>query len=231
LDEAEWQTAVPAERFTQREPKEGEPATERTEVRVLIGDGALFVGARMYDQNAKKIRSRLVRRDEDLASDFFALLLDPYHDHSTGVVFRVSPSGSVNDATIAPSGSQDLSWDPVWHVHTSMDSLGWTAEIEIPLSQLHYNESATDAVWGIQLRRWIDRKQEFSEFSFTPLREESGVSKYGHLTGLGALHSVRHVELLPYARLRSEYVHVSDSDPFRDGSDQFPPPGSISSTD
>ena len=225
LDEAEWQTAVPAERFTQREPKEGEPATERTEVRVLIGDGALFVGARMYDQNAKKIRSRLVRRDEDLASDFFALLLDPYHDHSTGVVFRVSPSGSVNDATIAPSGSQDLSWDPVWHVHTSMDSLGWTAEIEIPLSQLHYNESATDAVWGIQLRRWIDRKQEFSEFSFTPLREESGVSKYGHLTGLGALHSVRHVELLPYARLRSEYVHVSDSDPFRDGSDQFPAAG------
>ena len=225
LDEPAWQAAVPADRFTQREPKEGERATERTEVRVLIGDGALFVGARLYDQDAKKIRSRLVRRDEDLASDYFAVLLDPYHDHSTGVVFRVSPAGSINDATIAPNGNQDLSWDPVWHVHTSMDSLGWTAEIEIPLSQLHYTEASADAVWGIQLRRWIDRKQEFSEFSFTPLREESGVSKYGHLTGLGALEAVRHLELLPYARLRSEYVHVSPSDPFRDGSDQFPAAG------
>ena len=224
LDEPDWQTATPVERFTQRQPTEGAASTEHTEVRVLIDDHSIYFGARFQDREGTRVRSRLVRRDEDLASDYIAVYLDPYHDHSTAVLFRVSPAGSINDATIAPNGSQDFSWDPVWHAHTSMDSLGWTAEIEIPLSQLHYTEGA-DAIWGVQLRRWIDRKQELSEFSFTPLAVQSSVSTYGHLTGLGALHSVRHLELLPYARLRSEHLDVSSTDPFRDGSDQFPAAG------
>jgi len=220
LDEAAWQAATPVDRFTQRQPDEGKPATERTEVRVLIGEDALYIGARLYDHEASKIRSRLVRRDDDFGSDYLAVLLDSYHDGTTAVVFRVSPSGSIQDATVAANGNQDASWDPVWHVHTTIDSLGWTAEMEIPLSQLHYVTS-NDAVWGIQIRRWIDRKQEFSEFSFTPLQQDASVSRYGLLTGLGNLESSRHLEVLPYGLVRSERTHVSPSDPFRDGSDQF----------
>ena len=160
LDDDAWRAATPVDQFTQREPKEGQPATERTEVRALISDDALYIGARLFDSEPSKIRSRLVRRDEVKSSsdsDYFVVLLDPYHDHSTGVVFCVGPSGSFDDATIAASGSQDTSWDPVWKVLTSIDSLGWTAEMEIPLNQLHYGGSA-DAVWGVQLRRWITRK-------------------------------------------------------------------------
>ncbi len=82
-----------------------------------------------------------------------------------------------------------------------------------------------DATWGIQIRRWIQRRQELSEFSFTPLKEESGVSRFGHLTGLGSLRAARHLELLPYARLRSEYTQTDPGDPFRDGKDQFPAAG------
>lgn len=224
LDEPAWQAATPADRFTQREPKEGEPATERTEVRVLIGKEALYIGARLFDSEPRKIRSKLVRRDEDLDSDYLAVLLDPYHDHSTGVIFRVSPAGSINDVTIAASGFQDTSWDPVWLARTSIDSLGWSVELEIPLSQLHYS-SSEDATWGIQIRRWIHRKQEHTEFSFTPLREEASVSRYGHLTGLGQLRATHHLELLPYARLRSEFTQVDPGDPFRDGTDQEPAAG------
>ncbi len=227
LDEAAWQAATVVSRFTQRQPQEGAPASERTEVRVLISESALYIGARLYDSEPSKIRARLVRRDEVNSSsdcDFVAVLLDPYHDHSTGVVFRVGPAGSVDDATIAASGNQDLSWDPVWHAHATTDSLGWTAEMEIPLSQLHFNESS-DATWGIQIRRWIQRKQELSEFSFTPLKEESSVSTFGHLTGLGSLHAEHHLEMVPYVRMRSEYTQSSAGDPFRDGSDQFPAAG------
>ena len=227
LDEAEWHSAPVADRFTQRRPKEGAPASERTEIRALISENALYIGARLFDAEVSKIRSRLVRRDEvnsTISSDFLAVFLDPYHDHSTGVLFRVGPSGSVDDVTIAAGGSQDLSWDPVWKARTSIDSLGWVAEIEIPLSQLRYNASR-DAVWGIQLRRWIQRKQEVSEFSFTPLREESGVGRFGHLTGLGSMRAARQVELLPYARIRSEYAQSDPGDPFRDGKDHYPAAG------
>ena len=227
LDEAAWQAATPVDQFTQRQPKEGEPATERTEVRALIAEDALYIGARLYDSEPSKIRSRLVRRDDvnsSSDSDYLAVFLDPHHDHSTGVVFRVGPSGSFDDATIAATGSQDTSWDPVWNAQTSIDSLGWTVEMEIPLSQLHYSGSA-DAVWGMQIRRWINRKQELSEFSFTPLKEAADVSRYGHLAGLGRLGAPRHVELLPYGRVRSEFKQVPSGNPFRDGTDQFPAAG------
>ena len=220
LDEPAWAAATPADRFTQREPKEGAPATERTEVRVLIGDDALYVGARLYDREAAKIERRLVRRDEELESDFIAILLDPHHDHLTGVVFRVAASGSINDETIETSGNRDRSWDPVWHAHASIDSLGWTAEMEIPLSQLHYDASE-QATWGIQIRRYIHRKQELAEFSFTPLREQDGVDRFGHLVDLGSVRAPRLLELLPYVRSRTEFFPAEPGDPFRDGSDQF----------
>lgn len=220
FDEPSWEKAEPAVRFTQRDPNEGEPVSERTEVRILIGEDALFIGARLYDREATKIRRRLVRRDEDLASDYFALFLDSYHDHLTAYRFRVNPAGSYDDATIDARGNADFSWDPVWHVHTSVDSLGWTAEMEIPLSQLRYN-AAPGAAWGIQIRRWIDRKQELAEFAFTPKKEIGDASRYGHLVGLGQLPTPRHLELLPYSLARADYRYVPRGNPFRDGSDHF----------
>ena len=224
LDDAAWANATPVDHFTQRQPEEGKPCSERTEVRAVIGDDALFIGARLWDKDAKKIRSRLVRRDDDLQSDYLAVLIDAYHDHSTAVLFRVSPSGSINDASIAANGNQDFSWDPVWQAAASIDSLGWTAELEIPLSQLHYNTSG-DAVWGIQVRRWINRRQELSEFSFTPLKENSSVARYGHLTGIGSVQAGRHLEMLPYATMRSEHLTTDPGNPFRDGSENFPAAG------
>ena len=220
LDEADWQAAEPVTAFTQRDPNEGQPASERTEVRFLIGADALFIGARMYDQDAAKIRARLVRCDEDLDGDFFVVFLDSYHDHLTSWLFRINPAGSVNDAAVAASGNQDNSWDGVWHVHTSIDAEGWTAEIELPLSQLHY-ATGGDGVWGVQLRRWIYRKQEMDEFAFVPKKEQYSTARFGHLTGLQGLRSPRHFEVLPYVRVRSEFKRVEEDDPFRDGSDQF----------
>jgi len=218
LDEPDWAQAVPADVFTQRDPNEGQPVSERTEIRVLIGDDALYLGAKLYDREAWKIRRRLVRRDEDFASDYLAVLIDSYHDHLTCYRFRVSPAGSYDDSFLDARGNADFSWDPVWRVHTNVDSLGWTAEMEIPLSQLRYN-SASDAVWGIQIRRWIDRKQELAEFAFTPKNETSDVSRFGHLTGLGQMAAPRHVELLPYSSAKAEYQYVPNGNPFRDGAD------------
>ncbi|HEX7077604.1 MAG TPA: DUF5916 domain-containing protein [Candidatus Eisenbacteria bacterium] len=220
LDEPAWQAATPVTDFTQRDPEEGKPASEKTEVRVLLGDDALYVAARMYDREPRKIRAQLVRRDEDLDSDYFVAFVDSYHDRVTSSMFRVSPTGSMNDAAVGMNGNQDLSWDAVWAVRTSVDSLGWTAEMEIPLSQLHYNAHG-DGSWGIQFRRFIYRKQELDEYSFTPKSETAAVSRYAELTGVDHLHAPRYLEVLPYSRVRSEFRKAPDGDPFRDGSDQF----------
>src|SRR2546426_2437054 len=216
-DEPDWAKATPVDRFTQRDPDEGKPVSERTEVRILIGEDALYVGARLYDREPAKIRRRLVRRDEDLASDYLAVLIDSYHDHLTTYRFRVNPAGSCGDAYIDSRGNADFSWDPVWNGHTTVDSLGWIAEMEIPLSQLRYNPSL-QAVWGIQIRRWIDQKQELAEHAFTPKKHEADASRYGHLTGLGELSTPRHVEILPYSLAKADYHAVARGDPFQDGS-------------
>ena len=220
LDEPAWAAAEPATQFTQLDPEEGHPVSERTEVRVLIGDDALYVGARLFDREASKISRRLSRRDDAIATDEFDVYLDCYHDHLTARRFRVNPGGAILDGTIAPDGSEDDSWDGVWDAAARVDSLGWTAELRIPLNQLRF-DARVDAVWGIQLVRTIFRKGETAEFAFTPKKEQGGVSRYGNLTGLGVLGHPRHLELLPYTSARNERLQFPPGDPFRSGSDYF----------
>jgi hypothetical protein len=220
LDEAAWNAATPATEFTQLDPDEGKPASERTEVRVLIGEDALYVGARLYDSEPKKIRAKLARRDDATDSDLFEVYIDSYHDHLTASRFRVNPAGAMRDAAIGADGNEDASWDPVWSAAATMDSLGWIAEMRIPLSQLRYNPQ-DDAVWGIQLARGIFRKGEGDYFAFTPKKEQGGVSRYGNLVGLGRLPSSRRLELVPYVTGRNERLLVASDDPFRSSSDYF----------
>jgi hypothetical protein len=189
LEEGSWATAEPASGFTQTDPAEGQPATERTEVRVLIGEDALYVGARLHDREPQRIKAALARRDDEVEADEFDVYLDTFHDHLSGVRFRVTPGGATLDGILGSSAQgseEDLSWDPVWESATQVDSLGWTAEIRIPLSQLRYSSTA-DGTWGIQFYRKILRKGEEDWFAFVPKSEVGGVSRYAHLAGLGPL--------------------------------------------
>jgi len=218
LDESAWGRATPVTAFTQRDPEEGAPASERTEVRVLIGGDALYIGARLYDAEAARIVGRLARRDAPLAeSDAFLVFLDSYHDHLTAFGFGITPAGAIRDVVIGADGEEDETWDGVWDGAAAVDSLGWSAELRIPLSQLRYRRTAT--AWGIQLARTIVRKQETSFFAFTPKAEGAGINRYGHLVGLGELAAQERLELLPHTVLRGERAPAVAGDPFRTGGD------------
>jgi hypothetical protein len=219
LDDAAWSAAQPASLMAQRDPDEGQPPTERTEVRVLVGDNAIYIGARMFDSEPHRIVRRLVRRDGDVASDFLTIRLDARHDHLTSFVFDVYPAGNKGDASVGSDGFGDSSWDPIWDVATSIDSLGWVAEVRIPLSQLRYDRTADD--WGIQVTRFIQRKQEEDVLSYVPRNENAGANRYGHLTGMRGLPSSRRLEVMPYTSARGEFQDIPSGDPFRDGSDLF----------
>src|SRR5262245_35353455 len=81
LDDQAWSAATPITEFVQFDPDEGKPASENTEVRIVYGDDALYIGARMFDRTPQAIRSRLVRRDADMQSDYFQVVIDAFHDH------------------------------------------------------------------------------------------------------------------------------------------------------
>ena len=215
LDDAAWATATPISTFTQVDPAEGQPATERTEVRVLVGSDAVYIGARMHDTG--KVIGQLGRRDERLPSDRLTVRLDTRHDHLTAFLFRVHPAGNKADASIGSDGREDFSWDPVWDVATTTDGEGWTAEMRIPLSQLRYDQQKDE--WGIQLYRFVQRKQEESVVSFSPRTESQGPDRYAHLQGMSGLPATRRIELTPYSSAQARYSPGDAGNPFRDGSD------------
>ena len=199
LDEPDWQAATPAADFRQTQPHEGEPATQRTEVRFLYDDDYLYIGARMYDTEGEAgIRTRLVRRDADFNSDYVEIIFDTFHDHLGRVDFMTNPSGSKEDS-YGPNGSNlDQSWDAVWDVKTRIDSLGWTAEFRIPLSQLRYPASDSAETWGLQVWRQENRLNELSQWAFWHQNETGGPAKFGHLEGMQLSRAPGRAELLPY---------------------------------
>ncbi len=222
LDEAEWAKALPVSDFTQVDPEEGRPASERTEARVLFDDDALYVGVRLFDR--EPVSARLGRRDMALSdSDWLGVVIDSYHDHRTGYSFDVNPAGVQRDAvkSMGPGGREqdDLSWDPVWQAAVTTDEDGWTAEYRIPFSQLRFGD-AVEPVWGIQIERVIGRRREYSILSFTPKNEQGGIPTFGHLTGLEDLDPGQRLEVLPYVVARAEYVDPG-SNPFRTDSEYF----------
>ena len=219
LDEPDWQAARPATDFRQAQPHEGEPATQRTEVRLLFDDDCLYIGARMYDtEGAAGIRTRLVRRDASFGSDYVEIILDTFHDHLGRVDFATNPSGSKQDS-YGPNGSNlDYSWDAVWDVKTQVDSLGWTAEFRIPLSQLRYPPTDSTETWGLQVWRQENRLNELSQWAFWHLNETGGPAKFGHLEGMHLSRAPGRAEFLPYV------VGRSTSDPGIPAGDPFQRP-------
>ena len=210
LDEAVWRTAPAATGFRQTQPDPGVKATQRTEVRFAYDDQALYVGARMYDSlGAAGVRTRLVRRDADMESDELSILFDTFHDHLGETEFDINPSDVRGDALALGGSNLDASWDPVWRAATTVDSLGWTAELRIPFSQLRFPPDSVET-WGLQVVRFVARLKERSEWAFWPIDQVGGPSRFGHLAALRPPATHRPVELVPYAVASSANRPIAD---------------------
>ena len=210
LEEAAWTQVEPITGFRQRDPQEGAPASQRTEVRIAYDDEAIYIGARMYDDQPDRIVGRLARRDADTGSDFVLVSFDPFHNHNGDASFAINPSGGRWDGV-----NGDVSADLVWQGATNIDGQGWTAEMRIPFSQLRFNPGST-ADWGLQLERYTNRLNEFATWSFWSRREQGGPSRWGHLVGMATPSSVPgRLELLPYVvSIAQMHGSVDEDDPF-----------------
>ena len=197
LVEVPWRQATFADGLTQRDPVDGAPATERTDVRVLLSDAAIYVGIRAFDSDPDAIVARLARRDQIQESDAITIYFDSFHDRRTSFQFAVTPRGSISDAYYTNDRPfDDASWDPVWQVATSIDELGWVAEFRIPFTQLRF---ATDEVtWGFQVHRRIQRKNEDAYWAPWSKASSGFTSLFGELHGLADLPSPARLEVRPY---------------------------------
>jgi hypothetical protein len=209
VDDEVWAAVEPFTAFVQQEPNEGEPATERTEIRFLLDERNLYVAVVCFDSNPGNILVSQSRRDADLDdTDSIRLLLDTFNDGQNAFVFGTNPFGIEYDGQVRAEGQTgqgggggaggfNVNWDGDWTVRTQMTERGWEAEFAIPLKTLRYNPGG-DRTWGVNAVRNIRRKNE--QVFLSPVPRGYGlqrVSVAAKLQGL-TLPARRDIKLVPY---------------------------------
>ena len=211
LEPAIWQTAPVATNFIQKQPDEGRPATEETEVRILYDNENLYIGVMCFDSNPEKIIANEKKRDSQSINDndHIQIMLDTFHDRRNGYVFTINPLGAKLDQQIRKEGKAEggrrignpnvnTSWDGVWDVRALIHEKGWSAEIAIPFVTLRFNINSEDG-WGLNFLRNVRRKNE--ESTWMPLPRNLNIQKIsiaGELTGLEGLKKGLNLQVKPY---------------------------------
>ncbi len=199
LDEPAWARATPIGPLLQRDPKEGAPASEETQVRVLFDADNLYLGIRCYDRTPSAIVSTQLARDADLeVDDRVTVVIDPFLDHRNGFFFVVNPAGARADGQIS-NNSDELSyeWDGIWDARSRITDDGWVAEIVIPFKSLRFKPGQD--VWGFNVERQIKRLQEHDRWA-SPRHDVwiSNLAAAGQLSGLTGLRQGLGLDIRPF---------------------------------
>jgi hypothetical protein len=195
--DAVWQSALKVSEFRQFEPNDGGDPSFKTEFRVAYDDRNLFVFIRAYDPQPDSIMRALTRRDVRGQSDQLKIIVDSYNDNRTGFQFAVNPDGVMRDYAVYNDGDEDDSWNAVWAAATKIDSLGWTAEFRIPLSQLRYADAASHT-FGFGVWRDIERYKERVSWPRFERTRNGFMSQMGDLDGISGIRSPGTLEVTPY---------------------------------
>lgn len=222
LDEVSWQRAVFFSDFRQRDPVYGAAPSDRTEVAILYDDAAIYVGARMYNSDPARLPVSLTRHDGFGRAEHLTISFDPFLDRRTAFSFTVTSGNGRRDFLHTrdsdDGGARDYTWNPVWEGHAVIDSLGWTAEMRIPLSQLRF-PSLPVHVWGLNVHRGLPQRNEDVFWIAVPRDVPGYVSRFGTLHGIAAIPSARRIEILPYGAANARFTgDPVPGNPFDDGS-------------
>jgi len=209
LDEAAWQQAERGTGFVQREPFQGDAATERTLIQVLYNEDTLYIGIRALDDDPGGIIAKDMQRDGTgggfgasgrlESDDSVSIMLDTFFDQRNAFYFETNPLAARVDAMITDEGrDRNFEWDGVWNVAATRTEEGWSAEFEIPFNTLRFNPALD--TWGFNVRRIIRRKSE--EVNWSPIMRDADmfrVSLYGELQNLAVGNPSRNLRIKPFA--------------------------------
>jgi len=205
LSEPVYESVKPITDFLQGEPSAGEPATERTEAWLLFDDENFYVSARLWDSRPGSWIANEMRRDASQLrrNDSFGLILDTFHDRRNGFLFYVTPIGGLADEWVTDERTPNTDWNAVWDARTGRFENGWTVEMVIPFDSLRFAPGDAQT-WGINLRRIVRRKNEYSypvrmPPAPNPLTAIFRVSAAATLVGLEVPSGSARVEVKPWA--------------------------------
>jgi hypothetical protein len=203
LDDDAYRQVQSISGFIQQEPREGEGATEPTDVWLLFDDDNVYVSARCWDSHPERMIGNEMRRDHQSLSrnENFGVMFDTFHDHRNSFMFHVNLLGGLTDALAVDERNVNKDWNTVWNARTGTFENGWTVEMAIPFKSLRFR-SGEDQVWGVNFRRIVQWKNEVSYLTHVPasydLRGLVKASSAATLVGLETA-PARNLEVKPYA--------------------------------
>jgi hypothetical protein len=197
-----WSAASAITDFRLYDPTANGTPSMRTEARIAYDARNLYLFVRAFDPRPDSIVALLSRRDVKTTSDQLKVMVDSYHDRRSGFEFAVNPAGVKRDYSTFDDSREDISWDGVWEVATTIDSSGWTAEFRIPLSQLRY-PAADEHTFGVMITREIARTNEKLSWPVLDRTRPGIASKFADVTGFVGLASPRRIEAAPYVIARN----------------------------
>ncbi|MDX1670725.1 MAG: DUF5916 domain-containing protein [Balneolaceae bacterium] len=212
VEEQFWSRTDSATGFIMQEPQEGEPATEKTVVRIAYDQNHLYMGMIFYDREPSKIKAYQKRRDARIVSDEkITWIFDTFFDQRNAYFFEINPNALRTDGliTIGQGTSVNLNWDGIWDAKTRIGEFGWSAEVKIPFRTMNF-DPATDR-WGFNLERVIRRKNE--TVLWTGYRRGEGIFRpqdAGILSGLSDISQGVGLEVVPYGIARREDAGIND---------------------
>jgi hypothetical protein len=197
LDDAVWQTVAATDAFTQQSPFDGSPPSERTQMRVLYDEDAVYFSFDC-DQVNTPIIEKLTRRDRDSESEWVWILIDSRNEGKSAYQFAVNISGTIADGQIIDQTTYSYEWDENWEGKAVHRAGGWSAEIRIPIRVLRFDGSQPVQSWGFQAARFIAGRQETDLWAYFPRDVATPIAYLGRLDELQGLRGGGALELVPF---------------------------------
>jgi hypothetical protein len=188
--------------FIQNTPRDGQPATERTEVWLGHTKTVLYVVFLCHDHSPGEVRGHLARRENVLTDDNVSVLLDPFQDRRKGILFTVNPAGVQADAAWSENNNSDYSYDQVWDSEGRVTRDGWMALLAIPFRSLRFRPAGSD--WGAVFMRNLPRNSEVDYWPRVAASISGVLSQEGTLRGMEGMTESHNVQLNPYALAQNE---------------------------
>ena len=188
--------------FTQRDPKDGAPISQKTEVYLGYTNEDLYVVCLCFDSEPNKIRTHMVRRELINDDDQFGFVLDTFHDRKNGVFFYANPYGVQQDGIWNDFQEPDYSYDMLWNSQGRVNSQGYVLWFEIPFRSLRFSRESMQT-WGIFFERDIRRNFEFSFYPHITSNAQGFLTQETQMDGMSAISPGRNVQFIPYGALRS----------------------------
>ncbi len=203
ISEVEWESCMPASGFIQFSPNPGQVPSQKTEVRMMYGNKAIYVAAKLFDTQPDSISTLLTSRDDRGMADGFQVLIDTYADASVAYGFGVTAAGVQVDSKSLGTGGEDMNWNAVWKSATSVNEKGWVAEFEIPYSALRF-PTKSKQLWHINFVREIKRHREISTWQAADPSADNMLLFMGELNGIQNIKSPLRLSISPFVATYAE---------------------------